>query len=244
VIDVLDIQLGWFLDALRRYKHFTLSRWGDGEWRSVLGEETGRANCDGHPYTEELTQELGDILRRRPRYMMGMLDLARAGWGDKIEGWIAANVPGGIDWIQADIFHRGAREGKLDDIVDSVRGRQVLIVGPKHLRGMDPLKYTKDVTGFPPYAMVVIPDRHAFDARKQIIDGVREIVEKQGPDLVVSISAGMTGEIIVDALHETHGGINTIVDFGALWDPLAGVLSRKYMRCGDACSCGEGRSDA
>ena len=46
----------------------------------------------------------------------------------------------------------------------------------------------------------------------------------------MSISAGMAGNMIADELFKSHGRENTIVDFGSLWDPLAGVFSRQYMR--------------
>lgn len=233
MIAVRDIPLDWFLDAFRQQRHITVSRWGDGEWRSVLGEETGTSNCDGHPYTEALTEDLRAILRRRPDYMMGMQDMAKEGWGDKIEGWLDTNVPEGFKWVRGDVFHRGAIAGRLQDIAESIRRRTTIVIGPKHLQHIEPMKHTKDVSCFPPYFAITIPDQHAYSVKDQIIETSREAIEKNGPDAVVSVSAGMTGEIIVDALHETHGNKNTIVDFGALWDPLAGVNSRNYMRMTD-----------
>jgi hypothetical protein len=229
---VNDIPLDWFLDALRSNKPFTLSRWGDGEWRSVLGEGTGSANCDGAPYTPELTDALRQVLRRRPRYMMGLQDLAREGWGAKIEAWLKENVPEGFSWARGDVFHRGSIQGRLDAIADAIRLRTVLLVGPKHLTNIRPQKFFLEVTGFPPYRAMVVPDQQAFDVWREAVATARREIDEHGKskDILVSISAGMAGNVILDALHESHGGLITIVDFGSLWDPLAGVDSRNYMK--------------
>jgi hypothetical protein len=48
--------------------------------------------------------------------------------------------------------------------------------------------------------------------------------------LLISISASMPAEIMVDRLYHKYGHLHTIIDFGSLWDPLVGVRSRSYMR--------------
>jgi hypothetical protein len=62
-----------------------------------------------------------------------------------------------------------------------------------------------------------------------IAEAARWLALRQAPTLV-SISAGMSAELILDALYLRFGDAHSFVDFGSLWDPLVGVYSRKYMR--------------
>jgi hypothetical protein len=56
------------------------------------------------------------------------------------------------------------------------------------------------------------------------------VAEDQQDPLLISLSASMPAELLCDALFKRFGNKHTIIDFGSVWDPLVGRLSRSYMR--------------
>jgi hypothetical protein len=212
------MNVDWFLEQFRGESEITVSRWGDGEWRAVLAKTAG-FNCDGHPFSQGLTDLLCDVLREQPSYLMGMQGLAMRGWGNKIEAWLRDNVKEEFDWFNADVFHHAAIKGRLSDIYEATKARPIVLIGPKHMANV-----------FEDAKHILVPDKGAFKARNRILEETRPLLDAAGSGVMVSVSAGMTAEFLIHELHKTHGGKHTIVDFGSLWDPLGGVKSRTYMK--------------
>lgn len=220
----IDIPFAAMLNRLRNHQPFAFSRWGDGEWRAVLGKHNGK-NCDGHPFFPEMGAELAGVLQSRPSYLLGMQGLAMRTYGKQILAWLRDNQLEDLEWCDADIFHKNAARGNLMPIVNAVQSRDVLLVGPAHLKRLKP-KYI-DYAGY-----VEVPDKNVYHHKERIIREIVSVLGKmQKRSAIVAVSASMPAEIILDRLHNpllSQG--HTIVDFGSLWDPLVGVNSRKYHK--------------
>ena len=122
------------IDMLRENKPFAFSRWGDGEWRAVLGvKDEHHSNCDGHHYFESMCGALRKVLSSRPEYLLGMQPLAMRDYGKEIRDWLKLDGMSPEDFINADVFHKAAMKGdwKFKDYFTA--GRH-LVVGPAHLR--------------------------------------------------------------------------------------------------------------
>jgi len=65
VIEYDRLPLSYFTDKLNDGEPFTFSRWGDGEWRSVL--YCKGQNCDGHQFFPLMRRELRNVLRAKPQ---------------------------------------------------------------------------------------------------------------------------------------------------------------------------------
>lgn len=209
---------------LRARESFAFSRWGDGEWFAVLGRDYG-SNCDGHPYSKALGQDLTDVLLSRPPYLLGMQNLAMGRMGSSIEEFLEGSGLSDLPWCNSDIFHREAIRGGLKDLVDALNDRDLTIVGPDHLR-----KLTE--THFPQADFVSVPPRNAY-AKWQAVCADVALSLAGRPDAVVSLSMGMPAELALDRLYHlgaAEGANWTLIDFGSLWDPFVGVLSRSYMK--------------
>lgn len=215
--------LEWFLSRLRDKEPFTFSRWGDGEWKSVLGRQAGQ-NCDGHYYTADLSQDLAKVLKGRPDYALGIQGLAMRLYGGQIVAWLKNHGLEHLEWSNCDVFHHTVIKGHMPKILGALSGREVLLIGPRHLAGIGSVPNV-----FKPRGHIIVPDKTAHKDKKRIIQDARGTMSLI-KNMVVSVCAGMTAEIIVDALHQTHGKDHTIIDFGSLWDPLMGVKSRYYMK--------------
>jgi len=220
-----DIPLEEFTRRIQKKEPFTFSRWGDGEWRSVMGKKNG-ANCDGHPFFPEMCRELQQVLLSKPPYLMGMQQLAMREFGDWIRNWLEQANLGDIPWVESDVFHKAAHKGYLDPFVEVLRKRRTVIVGPEHLMRAQPL------LNFDKY--VSVPTTNAYLEKQRIVKDALACVDDKSPYTIFSISASMPAEIIVDELWKEIGERHAIVDFGSLWDQYVGVKSRSYMRAGTA----------
>ncbi len=210
-----------FLARLRSCKPFTFSRWGDGEWRSVLGTTSG-VNCDGHRFFTEMGQDLCNVLTAKPDYLLGMQPLALRMFGAKIEAFLAKHGLQALGWVNADVIHRGAIQGELAALLEIIDAVPLVVVGPDHLkRAQGVLRYQ---------AFVDVPPKNCYLAMERIIADTLNAVDALQAPGVISISASMPAEIIIDRLHRRLNGRHTLIDFGSVWDPLAGVRSRSYMR--------------
>lgn len=205
-------------------KPFTFSRWGDGEWKSVLGRhKPGAVNCDGHKFFPVMGNELINILKSEPTYLLGMQHFSMRVFGPAISSFLTTNKLEHLRWVEADVFHYGAIKGQLRDIVDTVKARKLLIVGPPHLKAVKN-------SGLPYWSFVEVPPRNCYLNLQEMYRQVVAIAEGQKDPLLISISASMPAKLLCDKLFKRFGDKHTIVDFGSLWDPLGGKLSRSYMK--------------
>ncbi len=212
----------WLDDIRNADKPFTFSRWGDGEWRSVLNKGSG-ANCDGHTFFLDMGKQLSQVLQSKPVYRLGMQSFAMRLYGKSIKHYLNQHKLTDLQWYNADVFHYGAIYGKLIDIVSAVKTRRVLLVGPSHLKSL-PAK------GLNFWKQIVVPSKNVFLHLKTIHVQIKEVLAAATEPVLVSVSASMPAEILIDWLYTDFGHKHTLIDFGSLWDQLVGVKSRSYMR--------------
>lgn len=203
---------------------FTFSRWGDGEWRAVLSRhKAGASNCDAHKFFPAMGVELANVLRRKPKYMLGMQHLAMRMYANSIHHFLERHDLQDLKWYESDVFHYGAIHGHMNQIVDAVSSRKLVVVGPPHLK-----KLSK--AGLPYWKFIEVPPRNCYLNLREIFRHTMAAIEGQNKPLLISISASMPAEILCDMLYDRVGQQHTIIDFGSLWDPLVGKLSRRYMK--------------
>ena len=105
-------------------------------------------------------------------------------------------------------------------IFEVLREKPLVMVGPAHLRRLKAvIRYN---------AFIEIPPKNCYSKLKQIIKKTRQAIADLPKPSVVCVSASMPAEIIVHRLHKYHGTEATILDMGSVFDPYAGVKSRKY----------------
>lgn len=209
-----------FVTLLKRKVPFTFSRWGDGEWRCVLDKGRG-ANCDGHAYFPELCEELRQVLIRKPSYLMGMQHMAERMYGPQIAAWLKEHDLEQQRWLDADVFHYAVIKGGIHSLLAEMARHPLIVVGPAHLRKANAV--------LPYRAFVDVPPKNCYLVKDDIIHAIKHVMEDAKTYTVISISAGMPAEVIIDAVHAGLGE-HAIIDFGSIWDPWAGVYSRRYMK--------------
>jgi len=209
------------LGAILSGEPFALSRYGDGEWAAIFGEDG--ENCDGHQYFPEMGIELADTVQsyHDAPYYYGMVRIARTVYKERIVRYIRHY---GIwaHWADGTIMADAAKAGRLFPLIDLLRYRKVLYVGPQYLNTVE---FHKNL--FWPKQFVTVPAKNSFLNKENIV----EIIAKEymvGDYDLIGFSAGPTTEIMMWELWTYLKQNVAMVDFGSLWDGLIGHPTRKY----------------
>jgi len=133
-----NLPLENYVDRLKHDRYFAFMRYGDGEWTAILraGGKAGRAQKN----TEEFHQDSkGTFLKYcgSSGIYYGMqnnvlrLDKERA----EILRFLQENKTE-IRWVNADVFHYASRDGRLAPLVQVMRRKKVVVIGPNFLKGL------------------------------------------------------------------------------------------------------------
>jgi len=191
------------------------SRWGDGEWRCVLGY--AGENCDGHPYSGALRADLSRVLCAHPTYWLGMQPFAVRSLAPAITAWLARrNLQ--LTWIDADVFHQASIANALQPLIQALCKRPVLIVGPPYLQSLPVLPHA---------TLVPIPEQNCYAHYADVLGRVCETLAHAPAPTCVVVSAGPMANVLIHDLHAQFPQ-HTLLDCGSLWEPYAGRVTRKY----------------
>lgn len=198
-----------FTAKLKRGDNFSFARFGDGEMSCILRRPG--VNCDNHAYFPDLGDQLKTVLLSKPDYFVGM---QRKGLKDlpMFSMWLQQNGLSG--YIDADVFHDANMRDGLGKFWLSLRGRDIVAVGPVWFRLLPPYKME--------FTHVVVPQKNAWLDYRTILERVREKAKD-----VVTVSMGMGGKVLIDDLHRSHPDL-TILDMGSALDVWCGITTRRY----------------
>jgi len=201
---------------LLKKENFSFARYGDGEWACILGDPGG--NCDGHPYYRDLGLALELTLLRRQISYCGMQPKATADMGKRIAEWMKYRDCQ-IDWCDADVIHDASIAGRLPELYSALRGRKVILVGPKHLA---------------PIAMKLrahhIETSSKYPVWREWTTIYADLVGELDLNAVVLYCASMATEVLLDKAAREYGEAITQIDVGSAFDPMCGVVTRRYHK--------------
>lgn len=212
--------------ALQARQLLSLARYGDGEWRALLGlSSPQRANCDGSHYFTELGAALQAALTARLtdpvryNYEIGMQPLAWRIFGQEIAAWLATRPAG--SWANGDIVYKASLQGNLPAFVAALSALPAVFVVPKYV--------AKALTSkFPQAQFIAVPELDAWLDYDGILAAVRKAADGIEGYGVVVLSCGMSAEVLLHDLYADYGQRLAILDVGSIWDPYAGRNTRSY----------------
>lgn len=207
--------LSYYVNLLDTNQPFALSRFGDGEWAWML--DIPHVNEEGHGYFPEMASDLRISLERNHPYPFhySMPELKLCHNQERIVEY-CKGLP--VDWYDCSTFRRANVAGELYPLVEAMRKKKMVYVGPEHLDAFIFLNLHY-------ISYVNTPKRNAYEKKGSILRAIRYAVEWEKPD-AIGFSAGPLANILIDELWD---GSVTLIDFGSIWDPYVGVKSRRYM---------------
>jgi hypothetical protein len=219
----LDIvNLDFYVSKLNADEPFSFSRFGDGEWSAILGKSG--ANCDGHEYFPDMAQRLRNAVIHSSDYFYAIQNFAIKNMGSQIYSFIKKNKIG-LKWYNSDVFHYANINGELNPLIQSLRLKNVVMIGPSYLKKISSMLFEFK-------EFIVIPEKNCYTEIDRIKSDLLSF-GKGKSGYVYALSASMAANCIIDDCYTELGKKNWMVDFGALWDVYAGVKSRSvYNRDG------------
>ena len=186
------------VENIKNGTNFSFSRFGDGEMFCAQGKKG--MNCDHHEYFPDLGKALRNVLDH-PRGIMGLMDKAKP------------LLKRDIEWVSGRAFCDASIRGELSLFTDVLKDRNVVFVGPKHLRKLPFYNFYREVLV-----------HNAWLMHEDLLSALKYVIKK---DDVVIYCCGMMAPVLI---HELYDIRFTQIDCGAVFDPYCGVDSRKYHK--------------
>ncbi len=213
--DIIPQGVEDYCALLETGQSFIQANYGDGEWSCILGYQG--QNSQGGCYTPELRKALIETLKhRRFNYW---------GWNpgkkllDETQQWLADNSVR-VRWVNKEILAAANCQGQLGALLLILQQRNVLLIGPKHLKELQILKHN---------AFVEVPLPNAFSAIKDTVAAVLTRTMTNACDCLLFCS-GMATNPTMWRLVPFLSPTITMLDMGAIFDPYVGVLNRGAYR--------------
>ena len=212
--------LAFYVEKLERGEPFAFLRYGD-LFSCVVGSLF--SGYGFQQFTPKLREELAAGLRTNSHHSECIMGLApihhmvRMGLWGHTAAWLQGNDLTEVEWVETETFNQALYAGLLFPFVRALRFHEVLIVGPRKLKGLLG-------EALPGARFLEIPSRDAFS----VVDRIEaEIRERTAPGGVVSLSAGPTAPILQHRLLET--GLTTL-SMGTTWEPFVGWAGHESHR--------------
>lgn len=211
--------LQFYVNKIVNGEPFAFSRYGDGEWLAILGE-TGQ-NCDGHRYFPDMGEELRQSLHSP--YYHTVSPVARRVGERRIDDYLERVGLEDMEWHPGNVFVLASLAGELRPLVEAIRPLPMIYVGPTHLHDFMQRE-------FPKTAYIEIHDKNAYLQRDATLDLILKFITRTRIEYkAIGFSAAMLTNCLIDALWLEHNNL-TMIDFGSVFDPYAGVVNRSYMK--------------
>lgn len=212
-----------FIDKLSNKEPFCFSRWGDGEFCSLLEmSDESKTNTDGHIYFKDMGEALANVLKKKPKYYLGVQRFARdERYPEEIDSFLNKYNLRDLNWVNADIFHHASIKGYFEKFFEVLTKRDdpVILVGPKYLENLGKF-YNLHIE---------IPEKNCWLEKDKILDRVTRLLFAN-KNVVVLFVASMPANWLIDQLYNGFGDKHTFIDCGSVFDPYCGITKRGYHK--------------
>ena len=206
-----------YIDKLQSNEKFSFTRWGDGEWGCAFGAKG--ANCDNHKYFPKMSSDLIKALKHDKQYI-------KASWPLSVPMFsvIHPQIVEFIekhhiehDWHDARVWEEAAMAGELSPLIDQLEQMNFVMVSEKSKRELSSLYID----------FIEIPEVNCYLEKDQIKRQVVKMCDKYD-NPVFGFSASMASNVIIDQLYDEVGKDCWMIDFGSIWEPYIGRITRSY----------------
>ena len=209
-------------------ENFTMVRYQDGEWTCMLKIEphfTNKIPKYG-PEVDKLGDDLLSIIKENPEYYISV----SAGTFYERSALVWPYIKKIKNLFVGEIFRRKSVEEGLDDFIEALKGRKVIVVGPSwfgplkelfdHIHIVSPLMNPKNKLEF-----IGFKEEEMIKLEQNVSEQIN-IYKYENP--VVLYSCAASAKIMSHNFYKKYGKTITQIDMGAIWDPYCGKKTRPY----------------
>lgn len=212
-------RLEFYIEKLKNNEKFSFTRWGDGEWSCLFGHQGH--NCDLHQYFPEMSKGLQEAVKNYKGYYLATwprtVPMMRTELGKNAYEYIDYHMPG-KNWVDARIWENAAMDATIGPLVEQLKNMNFVMISESSKKTLP------FITDF-----IEVPKKDCFLEKERIKKEMIEMTEKYN-DVVFGLSASMATNVIVDELYNQIGNKCWMIDFGSIWDPYVGNMTRSYHR--------------
>ena len=216
-MNVINNSLEFYIDKLKTNEKFSFTRWGDGEWSCVFGAKGH--NCDKHQYFESMSEELTRALVDDKGYYKATWPMSvpmLTGISHLILG-MKEKYDLKDNWVDARVWEESAMQDTIGPLIKQLEKMDFVVVSEKSKKDL-----TIDYKDF-----IEIPVVDCYLEKENIKNEIKRLTEKYDKP-IFGLSASMATNVIVDELFEEIGDKCWMIDFGSIWEPYIGKVSRSY----------------
>lgn len=219
--------LQWYVNKLVRCEPFTSLLYGDGEFLVCMRERTGQRLAYGEVVTKDLEDWMEASLLCTDRDIVRGTDLnlidytnyrgrdynSVASYGERINAYLG-KFSNHLTFHDGTVWEFASREGTLAPLLRALKGRSVLMVANRRLRGIRAVR---------PESFVEIPDHNAYAS----LESIRaKVLAHDEPDVCI-VCTGLGAIPLIMALR-TQWPNCTYLDLGSTFDLFARLPSRGW----------------
>lgn len=218
---LINLPAEQYLEKIRNNQPFSLSRFGDGEVLCMFHNGWLHENCDGSRFTDDLIEPMKQIFRNQYPYYHCLLDCSFDLNGDKFREFIEQTCPD-MDFYNGEIWQHLSFSGRITELIETISKYNPVFVGAEHLSNL------AEMTGMGDMSLIQTPEKDSFQKFQAIYDLIM-LAHGNGARFF-GFSTGYTTKILIDTLFPYIGHDSFLIDFGSVFDPYCGHLSRDGMK--------------
>jgi hypothetical protein len=220
---IIKLPAEHYLQLIKDNKPFSLSRFGDGDALCMqLATHWLKENCDGSKFLPELIEPMKQIFRNQYPYYHCLLDCSFDLNGQHFRNFLEQTCPD-MDFYDGEIWQHLSFSGRITELITAMAKHKPCFIGGEHIKRISSMK------GLDEHAIMVIPNRDAFLSFHSIYDEIMRLHDDNGIRFF-AFSAGYSTKPLIDTLFPYIGNDSFLIDFGSVFDPYCGVLSRDGMK--------------
>ena len=217
-------------DSIKENKPLTMTRYNDGEWIALLTiHEYNKYNAnlkhkiEGNGGREFVDEKMMPIIQNIPEYYMGISSQTIK------HDWIMNKTYKYISKMKlydGGIFSRWLVHDQLNDFLDLIKERNVILVGPKYLQKFEEF--------FPKFTLVHTGDHtKSWTEYDRIKEDTFRAIENIDDMPIILYCASFVGKVILDDVYHKYENVIQF-DLGSVLDSFVkGSESRSWHKAGE-----------
>lgn len=218
--DIVKLPAEYYLRRITSNEPFSFSRFGDGEVLCMFHVNGFDANTDGSYFSNDLIEPMKQIFRNNYNYFHCLLRCSFDVQGDLFKKFLEDTCPDML-FYDGEFWQDLSFGERITEIIDAINVYKPCFVGGKHIANVKFLNHMSEMS------FIETPCINAFQKIETIIDLIN-MQYKQGCRMFC-FCAGFCTKIIIDRLFSFIGHDAFMLDFGSVFDPYCGRLSRSGM---------------